>query len=113
MERDMNLDPKNNKAEEKKYDAESQEINKDPIIGGADDVYRENPSDDLYDSDLVDEEPLQEDVDHVQQMPDNQDSEDLETPLDGGDDEDEEIINLEETQDLMGGDSAIDDETTI
>ncbi len=108
----MNVDP-NNKNEERKYDGEGQEINKDPIIGGADDVYRENTSDDLYDSDLVDEEPLQEDVEHVEQITDKEASENIDAPLDGGEDEDGDVINLEETQDLMGGNSEIDDETTI
>jgi hypothetical protein len=77
----------------------SQEINKDPVIGGADDVYRENPSDDLRDSDIVDADPLQEDVDR-DRLRNNK----LAPPFDS-DEGDDKVSNLEDAQDLT------DDET--
>lgn len=97
-------------------DAESQNINKDPIIGGADDVHRENPSDDLHDSDLVDDEPLQSDSDRATGAYDgtgpDQSGDELSTPYDA-DEEDTEIANLEDNEDLLGEDSDTDDEIII
>lgn len=87
-------------------DAESQEINKDPVIGGADDVYRENPTDDLRDSDLVDAEPLQEDVDNLEnedeQTDKNQETEEFAMPSDS-EEENLDISNLEDNEDIMDG----------
>ncbi len=88
-------------------DAEGQEINKDPIIGGADDVYRENPTDDLRDSDLVDAEPLQEDTNYTadtdEQTDKNQETEEFDTPSDS-EEENLNISNLEDNEDITGGD---------
>lgn len=68
-----------------KYDADSQEINKDPIIGGADDVHRENPSKSLRDSDLVDADPLKEEQGLAPEEENNEDTEDedIATPYEG------------------------------
>lgn len=90
--------------EEEFGDAEDQKINKDPIIGGADDVYRENPTDDLRDSDFVDAEPLQEDIDHAanggEQTNKNHETEDLGTPSDS-EEENIDISNLEDNEDII------------
>jgi len=108
--------PEKREADEQFGDAESQNANKDPIIGGADDVHRENPSDDLHDSDLVDDEPLQSDSARAEGDYDgsgsDQPGDELSTPYDS-DEEDTAITNLEDNEDLMGEDSEIDDETTI
>lgn len=88
-------------------DTEGQEINRDPIIGGADDVYRENPTDDLRDSDLVDAEPLQEDTNYTadtdEQTDKNQETEEFDTPSDS-EEENLNISNLEDNEDITGGD---------
>jgi|SRR5690606_1854011 len=88
-------------------DAEGQESNKDPIIGGADDVYRENPTDDLRDSDLVDAEPLQEDTNYTadtdEQTDKNQEAGEFDTPSDS-EEENLNISNLEDNEDITGGD---------
>lgn len=88
-------------------DADGQEINKDPIIGGADDVYRENPTDDLGDSDIVDAEPLQEDIKHLEdegkQTEENQEkTEESDTPTDS-EEENLDISNLEDNEDITDG----------
>lgn len=87
-------------------DAEGQEINKDPIIGGADDVYRENPTDDLRDSDIVDAEPLQEDIKHLKdedkQIERNQEKTESDMPTDS-EEENLDISNLEDNEDITNG----------
>jgi hypothetical protein len=97
-------------------DEESQNINKDPVIGGADDVYSENPSDDLRDSDLVDDEPLQSDIGRAEVSEEelNVDPNDdaLGTPFDSEED-DADISNLDDSEDIIDEESDIDDETTI
>lgn len=96
-----------NGADEEFGDTEGQEINKDPVIGGADDVYRENPTDDLRDSDLADAEPLQEDIDQVEK--DNKktnrhhETAKLSTPSDS-EDENIDITNMEDNEDIMAED---------
>lgn len=79
------IDPENEEhyAEGTEYNADNQEINKDPIIGGADDVYRENPAKDLRDSDLVDIEPLR---DEGSESMENTDEDDIATPYEGDED---------------------------
>lgn len=108
--------PEKRETDEQFGDAESQNINKDPIIGGADDVHRENPSDDFHDSDLVDDEPLQSDSARAEGAYDesgsDQSDDELSTSYDS-DEEDTEITNIEDNEDLMGEDSEIDDDTTI
>ncbi|PRD57227.1 hypothetical protein [Sphingobacterium gobiense] len=84
-------------------DAAGQEINKDPIIGGADDVYREKPTDDLRDSDLVDAEPIQEEVDRVandgEEADGNYEIEGSRSPADS-EEENIDISNLEDNDDI-------------
>ncbi|PRD48374.1 hypothetical protein [Sphingobacterium haloxyli] len=84
-------------------DAAGQEINKDPIIGGADDVYREKPTDDLRDSDLVDAEPLQEEADRVanggEQADGSYETEGSPAPADS-EEENIDISNLEDNDDI-------------
>lgn len=96
-------------------DAESQNINKDPIIGGADDVYRENPSDNLRDSDLVDDEPLQDDIERAEASEEelNVDPNDnaLATRLDSEED-DAEISNLDDNKDIIDEESNNNDKPT-
>ncbi|MBE8722462.1 hypothetical protein C4F40_17180 [Sphingobacterium sp. Ka21] len=107
--------PEKRETDEQFGDPESQNINKDPIIGGADDVHRENPSDDFHDSDLVDDEPLQSDSDRADgdydESGSDQSGDEVSTPYDS-DEEDTAITNLEDNEDLMDEDSAIDNETT-
>lgn len=89
--------------EEDESNADSQEINKDPIIGGADDVYRDNPSKSLRDSDLVDADPLQEERGVA---PENEadekeiDDEDIATPYEG-DQDDANLHTLKEDGDTL------------
>lgn len=89
--------------EEQRGDVEGQEINKDPIIGGADDVYRENPTNDLADSGLVDAEPLREDVnrepDRTGQTGGEQEEKEPNTPSDS-EEENLKISNLDDNEDL-------------
>jgi len=90
-------------AEEQRGDVEGQEINKDPIIGGADDVYRENTTDDLRDSDLVDREPLREDIDDAESPPQRKERDREEKGYSAPSDAEEEnleISNLDDSEDV-------------
>lgn len=81
----------------------SQDDSNDPVIGGADDVHRENPSDDLRDSDLVDAEPLREDIDRVERRSGDQAEEAPEMPSDS-EEENLEISNLDDSEDILDDD---------
>lgn len=88
---------------EEKYQGDSQENNKDPVIGGADDVYRDNPSKSLRDSDLLDAEPLREEEGIA---PDEEKAEkeidetDIATPYEG-DQEDAGLHTFKEDGDII------------
>lgn len=88
---------------EEEYQGDSQEINKDTVIGGADDVYRDNPSKSLRDSDLVDADPLREEEGIA---PDEEKAEkeiedtDIATPYEG-DQEDAGLHTLKEDGDII------------
>lgn len=89
---------------EKFGEAENQEINKDSVIGGADDVHRENPTDDLRDSDLVDTEPLQEDIDRTtdgNEQTDKDDERKEQHPPSDSEEENLDISNLEDSEDVI------------
>lgn len=96
--------------DEQRSDEESRDVNKDPVIGGADDVHRENPTDDVRDSDLVDAEPLQNDVDRAEdrsaQTDKDKKGEEFSAPSDS-EEENLEISNLDDNEDI------IDDSTEI
>lgn len=93
--------------EDQMGDVESQNINKDPIIGGADDVYRENPTEDLRDSDLIDAEPLQEDTDYEDertgQLEKIQEIAADRSPTDS-EEENMNISNLDDNEDILDED---------
>jgi len=93
--------PSSNDDEE--YEDDSRDINKNPVIGGADDVYRNNPSKSLRDSDLVDADPLREErgVPPENDANDKEiDDEDIATPYEG-DQEDASLHTLKEDGDSL------------
>lgn len=96
--------------EEQRGDVKGQEINKDPIIGGADDVYRENPTDDLRDSDLVDTEPLRDEIDRIEDSTEQTDRDQAEEVFRAPSDSEEEnlgISNLDDSEDNIEDDVEI------